>query len=305
MNDPQFPPEMARAMANDIRALCSQTDLLLRTMQQQIWNRDRYSPLAREAESFLRTLMQDARYANHRRLEHYGFKVFSQNGEDGIIQEIFNRIGTKSRRFIEFGVQTGHQCNTHLLLYLGWSGLWIEGDPTMFAGLNDGFEEAIRAGVLTAKQCFLTVENINDVFSEAGVAGEIDLLSVDVDGNDWHLCRALEVVSPRVIVVEYNASFPPPIHWIMPYSRDFRSESSLYFGASLTAFCKMLEKNYALVGTDICGINAFFVRNDEAGDRFAQLGDAVSLYNPPRYGLGMGFPTGHPVPRRWRPPASA
>jgi hypothetical protein len=87
----------------------------------------------------------------------------------------------------------------------------------------------------------------------------------------------------------------------MPYANDFRPENSLYFGGSLMAFSEMLAaKNYTLVGTDICGINAIFVRQDELSNQFAQAGDVASLYNPPRYGLGMGFPTGHPTPRIWR-----
>src|SRR4051794_8329699 len=80
----------------------------------------------RESNRLLRSLLRDAKYGDPKRLEHFGYKVFSEGGEDGIIQEIFRRIGTTNKRFVEFGVSDGNQCNTHFLLYLGWSGLWIE-----------------------------------------------------------------------------------------------------------------------------------------------------------------------------------
>lgn len=288
-------------IADGISTLRSQIDVILKTFQHRIWHEDRHSPLKREADAFLCNLIKDQKYSNPQRLEHYAFKVFSQNGEDGIIQEVFRRIGTKSKRFIEFGVQSGHECNTHLLLHLGWSGLWIEGEQNMFKSLVESFDAAIAKGSLLAVQSFVTIDNINSIFENSGYVGEIDLLSVDVDGNDFHLCKALDAVTPRVVVVEFNASFPPPIHWVMPYVQDYRPDSGLYFGASLTSFAEMMEsKGYILVGTDICGINAVFVHKKEALEKFSQAGDVASLYNPPRYWLGLGFPTGHAVPRKWR-----
>jgi hypothetical protein len=103
-----------------------------------------------------------------------------------------------------------------------------------------------------------------------------------------------------VIVIEFNGSFPPPIEWIMPYNHP--TPGGMCFGASLASMVRMFsEKGYELVGTDICGVNAFFVRKDLVADRFAQVSDVSALYNPPRYGLGAGFPTGHHEPAFWTP----
>jgi hypothetical protein len=250
----------------------------------------------------LRELLREPRYVNPRRLEHFGYRVFSENGEDGMLQEIFRRIGTTNKKFVEFGTSTGKQCNTHFLLYLGWAGVWIEADDACMKALRTIFRDAIASGTVTVQHSFVTAENINDLIGSAGLSGEIDLLSVDIDGNDFHVCKAVRTVVPRVIVIEFNASFPPPVEYVLPYTPKAQPDG-LCFGGSLTSMTKMLgEKGYVLVGTDICGVNAFFVRKDLALDRFVLAGDAESLYNPPRYWLGHGYPGGHPVPTVWRNP---
>jgi hypothetical protein len=172
----------------------------------------------RTMDSFLRQLLKEPRYADPRRLEHYAFKVFSENGEDGTIQEIFRRIGNVNKRFVEFGVSAGNQNNTHLLLYLGWSGLWIEANDDCVKAIHRILGSAIQSEALTVRHTFVTAENINDVIGSAGLSGEIDLLSVDIDTNDWHVAKAIRTIIPRVIVIEFNGSFPPPIEWIMPYN---------------------------------------------------------------------------------------
>jgi hypothetical protein len=240
-------------------------------------------------------LLREPRYANPRRLEHYAFKAFSQHGEDGMLQEIFSRIGTTNKRFVEFGVEDGLECNTHLLLYSGWNGLWIEGNASWAAKIRNVFVDPLSSGFLKLEECFITAENINDTISGAQLSGEIDILSIDIDGNDYHVCRAIAAVSPRVIVAEYNASFPPPIEWIKSYEPTYVWDRSMYFGASLAAYTAMLaDKGFTLVGTDLCGANAFFVRSDLVRDRFAEVGDVAALYNPPRYSLAVGYPSGHP-----------
>jgi len=254
----------------------------------------------RAMDTFLRQLLKEPRYADPRRLEHYAFKVFSENGEDGTLQEIFRRIGSTNKRFVEFGVSAGNQCNTHFLLYLGWSGLWMEANVDCINFIKRTFSAALDQGVVALRHTLVTTENINDLIASAGMSGEIDLLSVDIDSNDWHVCKAIQVVIPRVIVIEYNGSFPPPVEWIMPLNHP--SPGGMCFGASLSAMEKMLsQKGYSLVGTDIAGVNAFFVRSDLIEGRFAQVGDVGALYNLPRYGLGAGFPTGHQAHAAWTP----
>jgi len=251
-----------------------------------------------EADGVLRQLLKEPRYGFARRLEHYAHKVFSENGEDGMIQEIFRRIGTTNKRFVEFGVSGGIECNTHLLLHFGWSGLWIEAQESWAQFIGRVFAGAIADGRLTLRNDRVTKDNINDILPSAGLHGEIDLLSVDIDGDDYFVCDALTAVSPRVIVVEYNASFPPPMKYLNQMSRP----DGLCFGASLAAMADMLfHKGYSLVGTDVCGVNAFFVRRDLVEDRFVQVDEIAALYNPPRYGLSMGAPRGHYPPVGWNP----
>lgn len=232
------------------------------------------------------------------RLELSGFRVFSMFGQDGILQEIFRRIGVTNRRFVEFGAQTGLECNARLLLWLGWSGLWMEGGDRPSARLRQIYRTPLADGRLSFAQAFITAENINDLLRENGTTGEVDLLVIDVDGNDIHIFEAIEAISPRVVCIEYNASFPPPLDFVRPYEPHHVWDKTLNFGASLTAMQRVFgAKGYRLVGCDISGVDAFFVRDDLVGDRFHAPGDVGALYNPPRYHLGAGFPTGHKPPQ--------
>ncbi len=265
--------------------------------------------LAIDSNRFLRELLRDPRYGNTRRLEHYGYEVFSEGGEDGIIQEIFHRIGTTNRRFVEFGASDGNQNNTHFLLYQGWSGLWMEAIPNRIANLRRVFAKALDAGVLSVRHTKVTVANVNDLIRSADITGEIDLLSIDIDNQDYHVCRAINVISPRVIVIECNSTFPPPAEWVVPFEAEGKREGFLS-GASLASMTKMMAgKGYVLVGTEISGTNAFYVRNDLVQDRFVHAGDVHSLYNPPRRGFGhVAYSPGVAPPAFWipavEPPAS-
>lgn len=231
------------------------------------------------------------------RLELSGFKVFSMHGQDGVLQEIFRRIGTTNKRFVEFGAQDGLQCNARLLFWTGWTGLWIEAGELNAERLRSTYQPALEDGRLKFAEAFVTSENINDLLRENSASGEIDLLVIDVDGNDIHIFEAIDAVLPRVVCIEYNGSFPPPIDFVRPYDPAHVWDKSLYYGASLAAMQRVFsKKGYQLVGTDICGADAFFVRGDLIDDRFHAPGDVATLYNPPRYGLGPGFPIGHKAP---------
>lgn len=222
--------------------------------------------------------LEDAKY-----LEAYGFKVYSQNDEDGILSEIFNRIGTKSRQFVEFGVEDGLESNTHYLIMQGWTGLWIQGSRRDCRKIENIFRPVLQSGQLTLRNEFVTCENINQIISDCGISGEIDLLSIDIDGNDYHVMKAIDVIDPRVIVVEYNAKFPPECDWIMPYNPSHLWDGSERHGASLKAFERLgKEKGYQLVGTNLNGTNAFFVKKSLAGELFPLPASAENLYNPVR-----------------------
>lgn len=207
-------------------------------------------------------------------------KVFSQQGEDGILEEIFHRVGMTNRYFVEFGVETGVQCNAaHLARNRGWSGLFMEASPTDFAALEKNFADL--PGV-TCRQAVVTSANVEEHFAAAGVPAEPDLLSIDIDGNDYWVWKAITNYRPRVLVMEYNPFHPPPERWVMTEDPTFRWGGTTYFGASLTSLTLLSrEKGYELVGTDSRGVNAFFVRTDCLGGKFL---DPVLHYHFTRFG---------------------
>jgi hypothetical protein len=194
------------------------------------------------------------------RLNDYEARVTSQNGEDGMIEEIFRRLGVVRGSFVEFGVQDGRECNTaRLALGAGWSGVVMEGAESYIPALTARF-----AGVpVRVMQAFITAENVADLFGLAGVPEEFDLLSIDIDGNDYWVWRALHGFRPRVVVIEYNAAHTPPGRWVMRYNPTHTWNGTTYYGASLSSLAALgTELGYALIGTDINGVNAFFVRRD-------------------------------------------
>ena len=230
-------------------------------------------------------VLSHPRYADKKRLEPFGYKVYSQNEEDGMIAEIFNRIGTTNRFFIEFGVQDGLECNTHFLLFQGWEGVYMEGSAESCKQIRENFKIPLEKGQLTLLNSFITAENINDLIAQTKAKDlvEIDLLSIDIDGNDYHILNAISVIKPRVIVIEINAKFPPPVEYVMPYNPTHIWDGSDIQGASLESLAKLAkQKGYKLVATDLKGVNAFFVRDDLCGDKFASDCSAMNLYNPCR-----------------------
>ena len=238
-------------------------------------------------------LLTEQRFEDEKCLERYGYKVYSQNDEDGIIAEIFRRIGTTDKTFVEFGVQNGLECNSHYLLHHDWRGLWIEGSENSVKEVKLRFNPVLQSGQLKVQQAFITKDNINFLIARNGLVGEIDLLSVDIDGNDYYVWQAIDVVNPRVVIVEYNAKFPPDCIWKQAYNQNHTWDGSDWQGASLKAFEKLGRSlGYRLVGTNISGVNAFFVRRDLAGDLFMEPDTAEALYNPARFGK-MNFVSGH------------
>ncbi len=215
------------------------------------------------------SLLTEKRIKNKKCLEQYGYKVYSQNDEDGILQEIFKRIGVTSKTFIEFGVQNGLESNCHYLLFQGWRGLWMDGNEEDVQEIQRRFYPVLKTGQLSCKHAFITRENINQLILEEGISGEIDLLSIDVDGNDYHIWEAVTAVAPRVVVIEYNGKLPPDCDWKMAYQAYHVWEGSDWHGASLKALERLGEQlGYQLVGTGLVGVNAFFVKKEIAGTCF-------------------------------------
>lgn len=224
------------------------------------------------------------RYADPKRLLHHGFKVYSQHDEDGIIQEIFRRIGTSARTFVEFGVETGVECNTVKLLIEGWRGLWIEANAQACNAIKANFDAFLKEKRLALTQSLVTAENINGLIEKAGFKGEIDVLSIDIDFNDYWVWKAIEIVNPRVVAIEYNAGLRPPMSLTVPYQPNRAGDGTNFFGASLEALVRLgRQKNYRIVGCNISGSNAFFVREDLCADHFIEPATAEEHYEPPRH----------------------
>ena len=231
-------------------------------------------------------------------IENFGYKVYSQNDEDGIIQEIFKRIGTETKEFIEFGVNNGLECNSHYLLHCGWHGLWLEGSAGFCKEIGNKFRPVIKDGRLKVINAFITRKNIEGLINRNRNTNAKDsmpdFLSIDIDGNDWYVWDAIKSIKPRLVCIEYNGKFPPDNSWKQAYNSKHVWDYTDWQGASLKAM-ELLgrEKGYVLVGTNLTGTNAFFVREDlYSADKFVKGNTAEELYNPYRANLKFEAP-GH------------
>jgi hypothetical protein len=224
------------------------------------------------------------RYRDSRRLLQAGYRVYSQNDEDGIIHEIFRRIGTTDRRFIEIGVGNGLENNTLHLLALGWSGVWFEASQENVAKIKANVLAHLPEGALHVSDTLVHSGNVDDQISSLASVDRPDLLSIDVDGCDYWVWNALSCVRPRVVVVEYNATWHPPLCVTVPDVPSRAWNGTSYFGTSLGALEKLgRSKGYNLVGCCYAGVNAFFVAEEECGDLFEAPFTAENHYEPARY----------------------
>lgn len=212
-------------------------------------------------------------------LNDYEERIYSQNGEDGIIVEICTRLGlhtpvTRRPFSVEFGVGNGSECNTrHLLVDMGWYGLMMDTALEIPPGPT--------RGCIPVRKHHITAENINQIFTKHGIPHDLDLLSIDVDGNDYWLWRALDdAYQPRLVVIEYNAQLGPDVSWTVEYAPDFAWDLTRYHGASLLALVRLGKaKGYTLVCCESKGVNAFFIRDDLMAGNF-EAKDHTELYMP-------------------------
>lgn len=214
------------------------------------------------AKNFINT-MKSKRLTS---LEESEFQVYSQFGEDGIIQWLIHNAAIEERTFIEFGVEDYTEANTRfLLMNNNWTGF-----------VMDGSEEHIRCLKswkfmwkydLLATAAFITKDNINQLITEAGFGGDIGILSIDLDGNDYWILNAIDCVTPRILICEYNGIYGEEQMVSVPYDESFVRNrahySNLYWGASIAAYRDWAERNgYYYMGSNSAGNNAFFVRKD-------------------------------------------
>ena len=193
------------------------------------------------------------------------FKVFSQFGDDGIIQYLVHRLAPLPDSFVEFGVENYQESNTRfLLLNNNWRGLVLDSDRSASQSIQR--DEIYWRHTLTAKHAWITRDNINELIRAAGFSGEIGLLSIDIDGNDYWIWEKLDIVSPVITIVEYNSVFGPDLAVTIPndekFVRHHAHYSGQFWGASLSALDLLAKrKGYSLIGCNRAGNNAYFIRN--------------------------------------------
>jgi hypothetical protein len=198
------------------------------------------------------------------------FKVFSQFGDDGIIQYIITKLNlpVAEQRFVEFGVENYRESNTRfLLLNNNWSGLVLDGSEAHVSYIRQ--DSIYWKHDLTALARVITRENINSILQDAGLHGRIGILSIDVDGNDYWIWEAITVVDPAVVIVEFNGLFGSREAVTIPYQADFMRQNAhyslLYWGTSLRALCQLATlKDYVWIGCNSAGNNAYFVRKADS-----------------------------------------
>jgi hypothetical protein len=211
-------------------------------------------------------------------LHEAGYSIFSEADEDGILQYIFALVGAPTRKLVDIGAATIHGSNTaNLIINHGWNGLLIDGDADKIRRTATFYAEnpATRNMPPKCVSSWISAENINALLVEHGFGGEIDLLSIDIDGIDYWVWKALDAARPRVVVVEYQCIWGAERSVAVPYRADFSpvyvGKYGVYNSASLPAFVKLgREKGYRLVGSQRYGYNAFFVREDLAAPVFPE-----------------------------------
>ena len=219
-------------------------------------------------------------------LADYEFKVFSQWGEDGIIQYLSKSIELTHKTFIEFGVECFTEANCRFLLMKdNWSGYVIDASPSNIAKLKNSY--FYWKYQIHAVDAFITKDNINNLLAKSCFDEDLGILSMDIDGNDYFILEAIHAVRPRIIICEYNAIFGSTRKICVPYEPDFsrakKHHSNLYFGASLSAMTFLAnKKGYSLVGTNSNGCNAFFVRDDLLNEK-VKARTAEQAFSPSKF----------------------
>ena len=195
------------------------------------------------------------------------FKVYSQFGDDGIIQFLVNYLDFPQKNFIEFGVEDYTEANTRFLLTNNnWSGMVMDGSEENINKIKQ--QSWFWRYDLIAEKLFVDKDNINSFIHSHGFSGDIGLLHIDIDGNDYWIWKNVEVIKPVLVIVEYNSVFGSQQPWTVDYDPAFirtnYHHSNLYWGTSLLSLCDLAEeKGYSFIGCNSNGNNAYFVRNDK------------------------------------------
>ena len=265
---------MKRAVKNKVKKLFPSFFTFRRLLMRYIERSDRE----------LHKVISDRQMSHPNPLARYGKKCFSQTDEDGITLEILRRLNLSNGVFAEFGVGDGTENNTLILMALGWKGFWVGGESLAFSHA--------KSARLSFNKTWVTRENIYNIYMEGCIrigAKNVDLVSLDLDGNDLYFCEELleNGVKPSLFIVEYNAKFPPPIKFSIDYDPKHTWLCDDYQGASLSSFTELFKKfGYFLVCCNAAtGSNAFFVRT-EFNEKFSDVPkNEGEIYVAPHYYL--------------------
>jgi hypothetical protein len=238
--------------------------------------------------------------APYTKIRDAGFRVYSQFEEDGIILYVLSMIGFKTRRVVEMCCGSGTECMaTNLILNHGFDGYLFDGNPENIRRAKAFFEMKRDCLLYTPqlKASWITAENVNDLLTDSGCAGEVDLFSLDVDGNDYWVWNAIHAISPRLFVVETQNIIPADKSLTIEYQPNFNYSDKSgperdYFGASLVAMQSLCKRRgYRLIGGHRHGFNVFFLRHDEGTQFFPEVSiQEVHDNHWTRWGQGHRWP---------------
>ena len=211
--------------------------------------------------------------------------IYNRNGEDGLLLYIFSRIGVKNKKYINIGAGGRSSNSANLVINFGWGGLEIDGSEIRLKIMQKMLKEK-DAGCVERCLFFprwITRDNVNTIIKEGGISGDVDMLSIDIDGNDYWVWDSIEVVKPRVVVIEYNAFLGAKKSITVKYDQNFnrfdKHPTGFYCGASLSALDKLAkEKGYSLIGCDSNGVNAYFILDELMGSNFHRVTPQEAYY---------------------------
>ncbi len=241
-----------------------------------------------------KTNWPDPKRADRGDLSRYEYELHSQHGEDGIIRYLFSEIGFTNRRFLEFGFGAVQSNSLRLMLHEQFGGLFIDGSQEQCDFLNAGVGHFKLKNVHAISE-FLSLDNLEATINTGGLPRDLDLMSIDVDGNDYWFWEHIDFLQPRLVVIEYNAMLGSKLSLTIPYDKDFnlipseKIASGAFWGVSVAALEKLgKRKGYCLVGCDSTGVNAFFLHHGPETSHIATL-SAADAYRPYRELLERGI----------------
>jgi len=278
---------MFSALSKIVRRVYKPIHYLEDNLKYEISKKDRIEQLAFLNQ--LNIINQLKQNNNSFSFEEVGFRQHSQNLEDGILLYIFNLIGISNKICVEICASNGKQCNSaNLILNHGWTGFLFDGDLKLIEEGIDFYRNNPKTTALPPKMihAWVTAENVNELLKSNGINGQVELLSLDMDGVDYWILESINSISPKVIVVETQCIWGNDRSVTVPYSPEFKAqfidEFGIYSGASLPAFKKLFnKKGYRLIGIEPYGFNAFFMRNDIGNVYFPEVSIEACTENVP------------------------